>query len=297
MTRIVRVASAAWPIEPYADWAAYAARLERWVGEAAANNARLLVFPEYGNMDLASLLDPAVARDAPAQAGPLADMAGDVAALHAGLARRHGVHILAGSMVERDERGRIVNRARLFGPEGGAGYQDKLILTMWERTHWTIAPGAPQMTLFDLGFARVGVIICYDSEFPAAAQALAAAGAEILLIPSCTDSLAGYWRVRIGAMARALEAQCFTVQSPTIGAAPWSAVVDANVGAAGIFAPPDLGMPADGVLALGEPDTPGWTYADLDLDALAELRRSGAVRGPAHWGEQPQLPPLQLQIR
>lgn len=294
---MIRIASAAWPIDRHADRASYAAKLEAWVAEAAAHDARLLVFPEYGNMELASLLDPALALDAAAQVEPLAAMAGDIAQLHADLARRHKVHILAGSTVERDERDRIVNRARLFGPEGGVGFQDKLILTMWERTHWTIAPGAPQVTLFDLDFAKVGVIICYDSEFPDAAQALAAAGADILLVPSCTDSLAGYWRVRIGAMARALEAQCYTVQSPTVGAAPWSAVVDVNVGAAGIFAPPDLGMPADGVVALGEMDTPGWTYADLDLDALAELRRSGAVRGPAHWGEQPQSPPLRLQIR
>jgi predicted amidohydrolase len=294
---MIRVASAAWPIDRHPDWASYAAKLETWVAEAAGNGAQLLIFPEYGNMELAALLDPAIALDAAAQVEPIAAMANTVASLHADLARRHKVHILAGSMVERDERGLIVNRARLFGPEGGMGHQDKLILTMWERTHWTIAPGAPQVTLFDLGFAKVGVIICYDSEFPAAAQALAAAGAGILLIPSCTDSLAGYWRVRIGAMARALETQCFTVQSPTIGAAPWSAVVDMNVGAAGIFAPPDLGMPADGIVALGEMDKPGWTYADLDLDALAELRRNGAVRGPAHWGEQPQAPPLQLQVR
>jgi predicted amidohydrolase len=287
MTRFVRVASAAWPIEPYANRDAYAARLDTWISEAANQGARLLVFPEYGNMDLASLLAPETALDSAAQVEPLIDMAADVARLHADLARRHGVHILAGSMVERDERGLIVNRARLFGPEGGMGVQDKLILTMWERDHWTIAPGAPQVMLFDLGFAKVGVIICYDSEFPEAAQALAAAGADILLVPSCTDSLAGYWRVRIGAMARALETQCFVIQSPTIGAAPWSAVMDINVGAAGIFAPPDLSMPADGVVALGELDVPGWIYADLDLDALDKLRRKGAVRGPAHWGEQP----------
>ena len=293
---MIRVASAAWPIDRHADWASYTAKLETWVAEAANKGARLLVFSEYGNMELASLLDPSVALDPAAQVEPLADMAADVANLHADLARRHQVHILAGSMVERDERGAIVNRARLFGPEGGMGIQDKLILTMWERTHWTIAPGAPQVTLFDLGFAKVGVIICYDSEFPDAAQALAAAGADILLVPSCTDSLAGYWRVRIGAMARALETQCFVVQSPTVGAAPWSAVVDINVGAAGIFAPPDLGMPADGIVALGEIDTPGWTYADLDLDALAELRRNGAVRGPAHWREQPRTAVIQLKL-
>lgn len=294
---MIRIASAAWPIGHPSDWASYAARISAWVADAAANDARLLVFPEYGNMELASLLDPAIALDAKAQVEPLAAMAGEVAGLHAELAQRHGVHILAGSMVERDERGRIVNRARLFGPEGGTGFQDKLILTMWERTHWTIVSGAPQLALFDLGFAKVGVTICYDSEFPAAAQALAAAGADILLIPACTDSLAGYWRVRIGAMARALETQCFTVQSPTVGAAPWSAVVDINVGAAGVFAPPDLGMPPDGIVAMGELDVPGWTYADLDLDALADLRRSGAVRGPAHWNEQALTPPVRRVIR
>lgn len=294
---MIRVASAAWPIDRHPDWASYAAKLEAWVAEAAGNGARLLVFPEYGNMELASLLDPAAALDAAAQVEPLAAMANDVARLHANLAQRHKVHILAGSMVERDARGRIVNRARLFGPAGGTGFQDKLILTMWERTRWTIAAGAPQITLFDLGFAKAGVIICYDSEFPAAAQALAAAGADILLIPACTDSLAGYWRVRIGAMARALETQCFAVQSPTVGAAPWSAVVDMNVGAAGVFAPPDLGMPAEGVVAIGELDMPGWTYADLDLDALAELRKNGAVRGPQHWSEQPPAPPLGLLVR
>ena len=293
---MIRVASAAWPIDRHANWASYTAKLETWVAEAADHGARLLGLPEYGNMELASLLDPTVALDAAAQVEPLAALANDVANLHADLARRHRVHILAGSMVERDERGAIVNRARLFGPEGGMGIQDKLILTMWERTQWTIAPGAAQLRLFDLGFAKVGVIICYDSEFPGAAQALAAAGADILLVPSCTDSLAGYWRVRIGAMARALETQCFVVQSPTIGAAPWSAVVDVNVGAAGIFAPPDLGMPADGIVALGALDTPGWTYADLDLDALAELRRNGAVRGPAHWGEQPGTAVIPLRL-
>ena len=290
------MASAAWPIDHHADWASYTGKLDTWVAEAADHGAKLLVFPEYGNMELASLLDPAVALDAAAQVEPIAAMAGDVARLHADLARRHKVHILAGSMVERDERGAIVNRARLFGPAGGVGVEDKLILTMWERTHWTIAPGAAQVTLFDLGFAKVGVIICYDSEFPNAAQALAAAGADILLVPSCTDSLAGYWRVRVGAMARALETQCFVVQSPTVGAAPWSAVVDINVGAAGVFAPPDLGMPADGIVALGTLDTAGWTYADLDLDALAELRRNGAVRGPAHWDEQPGTAIIQLRL-
>ncbi len=120
---MIRIASAAWPIDRHADRASYAAKLEAWVAEAAAHDARLLVFPEYGNMELAFAPRSALALDAAAQVQPLAAMAGDIAQLHADLARRHKVHILAGSTVERDERDRIVNRARLFGPEGGAAFR------------------------------------------------------------------------------------------------------------------------------------------------------------------------------
>jgi predicted amidohydrolase len=208
-------------------------------------------------------------------------------ALFADLARRYHCHIQAGSMVEDDDGGQYVNRARLFGPEGGMGWQDKNVLTMWERTSFNIVPGNGSVTVFDIGAARVGIIICYDCEFPNAARALIEAGAEILLVPSCTETAAGYWRVRIGAMARALEGQCYVVHAPTVGEAPWSGVVELNSGAAGIYAPPDHGMPADGVIAIGPMNEPGWTYANLDLDALAAVRATGAVRGMAHWDEQP----------
>lgn len=285
--RMIRVASAAWPIDWHDHWDSFAEKATRWVAEAAAQDAQLLMLPEYALMELASLLGPETAADAAAQVPLIAAMAHDVQALFAALAHTHGCHILAGSMVEADGDGRYVNRARLYGPGGGYGVQDKQILTMWERDHWTISPGDGTTPLFDIGIARIGVQICYDSEFPAASRALAAAGAEILLDPSCTDSLAGYWRVRIGAMARALEGQCYVVQSSTVGDAPWSAVVDANFGAAGFFAPPDKGLPDTGIVALGQLNVPGWTIADLDLDLIAAVRREGAVRGLSHWKEQP----------
>jgi predicted amidohydrolase len=57
-----------------------------------------------------------------------------------------------------------------------------------------------------------------------------------------------------------------------VGEAPWSPAVDVNVGAAGVFAPPDRGFPADGVLAQGTLNAPGWVYADIDFGAVATLR-------------------------
>ena len=53
-----------------------------------------------------------------------------------------------------------------------------------------------------------------------------------------------------------------------------------------IFGPPDRGFPADGVMALGEIGTPGWTYCDIDLDAIKEVRTGGVVLNRTHWSEQ-----------
>jgi predicted amidohydrolase len=85
----------------------------------------------------------------------------------------------------------------------------------------------------------IGVAICYDSEFPLLVRAQAEAGAEVILIPSCTESLSGHHRVRPAAQARALESQIATIVSPTVGDALWSPAVDRNVGAGGVFVPAD----------------------------------------------------------
>jgi predicted amidohydrolase len=86
-------------------------------------------------------------------------------------------------------------------------------------------------------------------------------------------------------MARALEGQCVTVQAPTVGKAAWSPAVDENVGAAAVFGPPDLGFPPTGVLAEGALDAPGWVFAEVERDAVARVRREGAVLNHAHWPE------------
>jgi predicted amidohydrolase len=111
-------------------------------------------------------------------------------------------------------------------------------------------------------------------------------GADIVLVPSCTDTLAGYWRVRIGSQARALENQCYVVHASTVGEAPWSPAVDVNVGAAAIYAPVDRGFPDDGVLAIGELDAAQWVYADVDPAGIAEVRRNGQVFNYRDWQGQ-----------
>ncbi|OWY08827.1 amidohydrolase [Thioclava sp. F42-5] len=278
------IAAAAYPLDWFDDWAGYAAKVTTWVTEAAGQGALLLVFPEYGAMELASLGGAEVAADLEAALAHVAGLRADMETLFANLAAKHGVHILApsGPVIEGPKR---VNRASLFGPGGLIGHQDKAIMTRFEREIWHVDAGEG-LALFDTALGKIGVTICYDSEFPLLARALAEAGAEIILVPSCTDTLAGYNRVRIGAMARALENQCVTVQAPTVGDALWCPAVDENRGTAAIFAPPDGLWPESGVVAEGAPDSPGWTFATVDLDRVAQSRTAGAVLPYKHWSEQ-----------
>lgn len=295
MTRFT-IAAAQYPIEALADWDAYAAKLTRWVDEAAAAGAALAVFPEYGAMELASL-DPATMGDLAGSLASVAALLPQVDALHAQLAARTGLHILAASAPYQRADGAYVNRARLFTPAGKVGVQDKLIMTRFEREEWGVSGGAP-LRLFETSLGKIGISICYDSEFPLLARALVEHGMELLLVPSCTEAALGYWRVRLGAQARALEGQCYVVHSPTVGHAEWSPAVDANRGAAAIYGPPDRGFPDDGVVALGEMDAAQWVLGDVDLARVAQLRADGGVLNARHWAEQPgganPLPPVEV---
>ena len=282
---MVRIAASAYPCELLDGWSAYEDKISAWVAEAAAAGAEVLVFPEWGGLELAGLDGVATAMDRVAAIEAQGRWLDQADRLHLRLAAEHGVHICAASALVRDDEGRPVNRARLMTPEGQIGIQDKLILTRYERDPMRIEPGRVAR-VFDTALGRIGIAICYDAEFPLIARAMVEAGAQIVLVPSSTERLRGYWRVRIGAQARALEGQCITVQAPTIGEAPWCESLGTTTGAAGIYCPPDKGFPDTGILAQGVIDQPGWVIADADLDAVAEVRRDGGVLTVEHWAEQ-----------
>ena len=278
------IALAQYPIEPVASFSAWEERMAHWVSQATHANARLLAFPEYAGMELASL-DPASMGDLQGTLRFVESLSHRIDEHYRALAVAHGVHILAGTMPRALANGRVVNRARFFTPAGRCGYQDKIVMTRFEREDWGIS-GGDRIRLFETALGRIGISTCYDIEFPFIARAQAEAGAALILSPSCTDTMQGYWRVRIGAQARALENQCFVAQVPIVGMAPWSPVLDANYGAAALFAPPDGDSPDDGVLAIGALGEAQWVYATVDPDRVAHWRSGGTVRAFAHWPEQ-----------
>ncbi|WP_439109194.1 carbon-nitrogen hydrolase family protein [Lentibacter sp.] len=280
----MKIATAAYPVSWCSTWEIYAQKQRDWVMSASANGADLLVFPEYGAMELAALEGASVAADINGSIDAVSARVPQLNALFAGLAEEFAMHILAPSAPVR-EADKTVNRATLFTPTGAAGFQDKQIMTRFERDEWGVSGGGP-LKLFDTALGKIGVLICYDSEFPLLGRALVEAGAEIILVPSCTEALEGYWRVRIGAMARALEGQCVTVMSSLIGTEPRLFGVEENSGMGGIFSPMDEGFPPTGVMAEGSLNKAGWTYATLNTEKIAHIRADGHVLGVKHWPEQ-----------
>lgn len=282
---LLSLAAAAYPCQQYVHWDEYEAHLSRFVTAGAAGGAKLLLLPEYGSLELVSLLPRALWDDVRAQLPPMQALLPGFLDLHARLARQHGVYLVAASFPAEAAAGHYVNRAYFFAPDGTFKFQDKLMMTRFEAEEWGVEGGDPAaLHVFDTELGRVGINICYDAEFPAIAAAQAAAGMEMLLVPSFTGNAHGYTRVRVGGMARALENQIYAVHAPFLADAAWTYAIETAVGAPAIYAPSDPGsgptpngLPESGVVAEGGMNVPGWLHQTLDLGLMREVRRDGHV--------------------
>ena len=283
--RILHIAAAQYPIGQPNSLLEWEDKICDWVEAGAETGAQLLVFPEYAAIEQAACFGPEVYGDLAATLDKVAELAGARIDLHVQLAAKYGVHILVGSGPVKKNDGRFVNAAQLITPTGAIGSQEKIIMTPFERT-WGISGGGP-LRVFDTELGHLAVLICYDSEFPLLGRALAEAGAEVVLVPSCTERVSGFHRVRTGSMARALENTIVTVQSPTVGEALWSPAVDRNEGAAGIYVPSEHGVSDTGIIAEGELNAAQWVTGTVDLSRLSHVRETGEMRNFADWSMQP----------
>ncbi|MCC7466844.1 MAG: carbon-nitrogen hydrolase family protein [Saprospiraceae bacterium] len=270
----VSIATAQYPVTFQQDFASWAAHTEAWVRQAATSGAQLLLFPEYGSMELVSLLPPDLRADLLGQVLTLDDFRADFCAVFAGLARKYQCILVAPSFPVQ-ESGKVVNRCFVFGKNGAVAWQDKFFMTRFELEEWNVQAGESALTVFEADWGAFGIQICYDVEFPIGAALLSAAGAQVLLAPSCTETLRGSTRVHVGARARALEQQFYTVVSPLIGNAPWSPAVDINFGHSAFYSTPDKLFPEEGILKQATALSPGWLHCNLDLGLIEQIRADG----------------------
>lgn len=271
---IVSIASAQYPVTFHADFASWAVHTEQWVRQGVQEGAQLLLFPEYGSMELVSLLQPDVRADLQGQVRALDGLRADFCAVFAALAKKYQCTLVAPSFPVQ-ESGKVVNRCFVFGKHGAVAWQDKFFMTRFELEEWNVQAGEPVLTVFEADWGCFGIQICYDLEFPIGAALLSEAGAQVLLAPSCTETLRGSTRVHVGARARALEQQFYVVVSPLIGNAPWSPAVDVNFGHSAFYSTPDKLFPEEGILKQSPPQSPGWLNCALDLSLIGQIRQDG----------------------
>jgi predicted amidohydrolase len=269
----LRVAAFQYFLRPIPTFSAFADQVNALVETAADYKARLVVFPEYFSVQLLTLGD--VKRPIAEQVRDLAHQAESVTALLAAAAARCNVHLVGGTLPVFDA-GVLHNECRVFGPDGRWAAQRKLHMTRFEREEWLVSPGEG-LKIFEAPWGRFAVAICYDAEFPEIARAAALQGADILVVPSCTDDRQGFLRVRYCAHARAIENQMYVITASTVGSLPMMPAVHLNYGQAAILTPSDFAFARDGILAEGNVNQEMMVIGDLNLEALRSSRLTGTV--------------------
>jgi predicted amidohydrolase len=271
--RKLKAAAAQFSLRPVRNNEEFWARAEILIQEAARAGSDLVVFPEYFSLSLLMQEQGADFRSALRQARPHSE---SVANQLSRLASQYKILVCAGTL-PWPEQGKLYNRSFVLFPDGRRLHQDKIYMTRFESEEWIVNEGAPLVTTFEFRGVNCAVLTCYDSEFAGLSRVLGEARVELLLVPSCTDTEHGYWRVRHCCEARSVENQLFVVMSSIVEGDRRHPEIEAHHGQGGIFAPCDQGFPANGLLALGEAQKEGLALADLDFDRLTEVRANGAV--------------------
>jgi predicted amidohydrolase len=233
----------------------------------------LLVFPEYFTVQLLSLIEASDSTHRDLL--QIAQMESRFKEFFSAKAQKMGLNIVAGTIpVKRGED--LRNASFVFSANGNVDSQEKLHMTRFEKEEWLVK-GGDALKVFEFGFGKIAINICYDIEFPELGRAAAQAGAEIIVCPSCTDDRRGWYRVRACAAARAIENQVYVVQSSTVGTLAGVPAAHLNYGQSGILCPSDHLFARDGVVAEGVVCEESFVFADVDLDWLTETRTNGTV--------------------
>jgi len=194
-----------------------------------------------------------------------------------GLAISYNINIIGGSHPTRHRSGEIRNTSYVFLRDGSVYTQDKIHPTP-DETYWWNIKGGNRVDAIDTDCGPIGVLVCYDSEFPELPRHLADQGVLLLFVPFCTDERRGYLRVRYCCHARAIENQIYVITSGVVGNLPNVENMDIHYAESSILTPCDFAFARDGIAADTAPNTETIAFADLRLSDLRVARQSGATR-------------------
>ena len=270
----VRVACVQYQMRKTLGFEDFASQVRYFVETAGEDyGAEFVLFPEFLTVQMLSGLEPMGSREGIRK---LAEYTDQFVGLMSALAREQGLYLIAGSHPVEQPDGRLENTAMIFKPDGTYVSQPKLHITPSEKTWWGIS-GGNSLIVLQTPKAKIGVLICYEVEFPEATRYLADRGIEILFVPYCTDNRQGYLRVSTCAAARAIENQIYVATAGVVGNLPDVPAMDIHYGRAAVFSPSDFEFARDGIQAQADPNVETMLVTDLDISDLYRSRQSGAV--------------------
>ncbi|TYA54778.1 carbon-nitrogen hydrolase family protein [Formosa maritima] len=273
MKKIVRLGLIQWQMRLYKDLEELMQQAEYFIDAVSGYRSDFALFPEFFNAPLMAENNHLSESEAIRE---LAKHTKSIVQKFSEFAITYNINIITGSMPEV-KNDLLYNAGYLCRRDGSIERYEKLHVTPDEAKVWGLQGGS-QLKAFDTDCGKIGILICYDSEFPELSRILADEGMDILFIPFLTDTQNGYSRVRHCAQARAIENECYVAIAGSVGNLPKVHNMDIQFAQSMVFTPCDFSFPANGIKAEATTNTEMILIADVDIDLLRELNQFGSVR-------------------
>jgi len=269
----IRVGLVQWQMRNYQSIDDLFEQIEFFVDAVSDYKSDFVLFPEYFDAPLMSKFNNLGESQAIRE---LAQYTTEIRKRFIDLAISYNINIITGSMPLLKGND-LYNVGFLCRRDGTYDTYEKIHVTPDEMKHWGLTGGKAVKT-FDTDCAKIGILICYDVEYPELSRILADQEMQILFVPFLTDTQNGYSRVRICAQARAIENECYVVIAGSVGNLPRVHNMDIQYAQSGVFSPCDFAFPTDGKIAEATPNTEMIMVSDVDISLLSELHTYGSVR-------------------
>lgn len=270
---IVRLGLVQWQMRLYKNLDELMQQVEFFVDAVSGYRSDFALFPEFFNAPLMAPFNEISESEAIRK---LAEYTPEIIKKFSELAISYNINIISGSMPEMVENN-LYNVGYLCKRDGGLERYEKIHVTPDETKVWGLH-GGNKIQTYDTDSGKIGILICYDVEFPELSRLLAQEGIDILFVPFLTDTQNGYSRVRHCAQARAIENECYVAIAGSVGNLPKVENMDIQYAQSMVFTPCDFPFPTNGIKAEATPNTEMILIADADISLLRELSQFGSVR-------------------
>lgn len=273
LKKVVRLGLIQWQMRLYKDIEDLMTQAEYFVDTVSGYRSDFALFPEFFNAPLMAKDNNLSAADAVKE---LAKYTPQIRDRFSSMAVSYNINIITGSMPEIVD-GKLFNVGHLCRRDGTVERYEKIHVTPDEARVWGMTGGS-QVQTFDTDCGKIGILICYDSEFPELSRLLADDGMDILFVPFLTDTQNGYYRVRNCSQARAIENECYVAIAGSVGNLPQVQNMDIQYAQSMILTPCDFSFPSNGIEAEATPNTEMVLIGDVDIDLLRHLHQFGSVK-------------------